>query len=236
VSESAPGEAGTPPAPLTPDTRHGGRLAAWAILVLLLAVASYGARLADSKTPDDILYRWSTVVGALIQYAIMLVIIVAIARGLKSPLLALVRPAAVWRAAKLAAIALGVILAATAALSPFLDAGDEQGLVPDNWDGSRAVPFLANTLVVVLVAPFVEELMFRGLGVSLLLPFVGPILAILVTGIAFGLAHGLVLGLPVLSIFGVALAWLRWKTGSVYPGMVVHGIFNAAALAAAILM
>jgi len=43
-----------------------------------------------------------------------------------------------------------------------------------------------------------------------------------------------VLGLPVLSIFGITLGWLRWQTGSVYPGMVVHALFNAAALAAAV--
>ena len=30
------------------------------------------------------------------------------------------------------------------------------------------------------------------------------------------------LGLPVLSIFGITLGWLRWQTGSVYPGMIVH--------------
>ena len=54
------------------------------------------------------------------------------------------------------------------------------------------------------------------------------------TGVAFGLAHGLVLGLPVLAIFGVTLGWLRWQTGSVYPGMIVHGLFNAMALAAAV--
>jgi CAAX protease family protein len=236
VSETVAGDPGAPPALLSPDERHGRRLVAWTILVLLLALASYGARLSDTKAPEDVLYRWSTVVGAVIQYTVMLVIVLAIARGVTSPLLALARPDEPRRAVKLGVVAFGVILAATAALSPFLDAGDEQGLVPDTWDGGRAVPFLANALVVVLVAPFVEELLFRGLGVSLLLPFVGPALAILVTGIAFGLAHGLVLGLPVLSIFGVTLAWLRWKTGSVYPGMVVHGVFNAAALAAAILM
>ena len=44
--------------------------------------------------------------------------------------------------------------------------------------------------------------------------------AILITGVAFGLAHGLVLGLPVLAFFGITLGWLRWQTGSVYPG---HG-------------
>jgi membrane protease YdiL (CAAX protease family) len=127
-----------------------------------------------------------------------------------------------------------VIFAATAALGPFLDAGEEQGLVPDAWDSSRAAPFLANAAVVTLVAPFVEELLYRGLGYGLLTPFLGPWPAILVTGVAFGLAHGLVLGLPVLSIFGVTLGWLRYKTGSVYPGMVVHALFNAAALAAAV--
>lgn len=218
----------------TPGARRGGRLAAWAVLVGLLALTSYGARLSDAATPEDVLYRWSTSAGALIQYGIMLVLILAIARGFGSPLLALERPASAWRAAKLGAIAFGVILVTAGALGQVLDAGDEQGLVPDAWDSSRAVPFLANALVVVLVAPFVEELLYRGLGMSLLFPFLGPLFSILITGLAFGLAHGLVLGLPVLTIFGIALGWLRWKTDSVYPGMVVHGLFNGAALVAAV--
>jgi membrane protease YdiL (CAAX protease family) len=33
----------------------------------------------------------------------------------------------------------------------------------------------------------------------------------------------------------MALAWLRDRTDSVYPGMVVHGLFNGVALAAAVL-
>src|SRR5207302_761978 len=51
----------------------------------------------------------------------------------------------------------------------------------------------------------------------------------------FGLAHGLLEALLVLVPFGIALAWLRDRTTSVYPGMVVHGIFNGVALAAAVL-
>ena len=160
--------------------------------------------------------------------------ILAIARGIRSPLLALERPATIGRSVKLGAVAFGVILATAGLLGQVLDAGNEQGLVPDAWDSSRAIPFLANALVVVLVAPIVEELLYRGLGMSLLFPFVGPVMSIVITGIAFGLAHGLVLGLPVLAIFGVTLGWLRWKTASVYPGMVVHGIFNGAALLAAV--
>ena len=189
----------------------------------------------DTETPGDVLYLWSTFAGALIQYGIMLVLILAIARGLRSPLLALERPAALRsrREARRRSRSV-VILAAAGLLGQVLDAGDEQGLVPDGWDGSRAVPFLANALVVVLVAPFVEELLYRGLGMSLLFPFVGPLFSIAITGLAFGLAHGLVLGLPVLTIFGITLGWLRWKTSSVYPGMIVHGIFNGAALLAAV--
>ena len=118
----------------------------------------------------------------------------------------------------------------SAILSQFLDAGDEQGLVPKSWDSSRAAPFIANAVVIALVAPFVEELLYRGLGYGLLTQFVSPLPAILITGLAFGLGHGLVLGLPVLAFFGIALAWLRWQTGSVYPGMIVHGCFNGLAL------
>jgi membrane protease YdiL (CAAX protease family) len=232
VSEIESGVSRTPVEPS--QVRLGGRLLAWGILVGLLALTSYAARLSGSETPSDVLYRWSTFVGALIQYGIMLVLILAIARGLGSPLLALERPASVGRAAKLGAMAFGLILATTAILGQVLDAGGEQGLVPDSWDRSRAAPFLANALVVVLVAPFVEELLYRGLGLSLLVPFVGAVPSIAITGLTFGLAHGLVLGLPVLTIFGITLGWLRWRTGSVYPGMVVHGLFNGAALVAAV--
>ncbi len=205
-------------------------------MVGLLAAVSYAGRLADGDLPDDLLYLWSTFVGAIAQYGIMLILILAIARGLDRRLLALEAPARRGRAVGLALVALVVIVAAAAALSPFLDAGDEQGLVPDGWDSSRAAPFLANAAVVVIAAPFVEELLYRGLGYGLLTQFIGPWPAILITGVTFGLAHGLVLGLPVLSIFGITLGWLRWQTGSVIPGMIVHAIFNAAALAAAVAM
>jgi membrane protease YdiL (CAAX protease family) len=198
-------------------------------------VLAYAGRFAGGEPPDDVLYLWSTFVGALIQYTIMFVLILVIARGFNRPLLAFEAPERRLAAVGRAVLALVVILVATGILSQFLDAGGEQGLVPHGWDSSRAAPFLANAAVVSLVAPFVEELLYRGLGFGLLRPFVDPWPAILITGLAFGLAHGLVLGLPVLAVFGITLGWLRWKTGSVYPGMCVHALFNATALVAAVL-
>ena len=220
-------------APAVPQ-RQGGKLVAWAILAGLLATASYGARFAGGEAADDVLYQWATFAGALIQYGIMLILILAISRGFNRSLLALEPPTSWRRAALLAVGALVAIIAVNAVLSTCLDAGNEQGLVPDAWDSSRAAPFLANAVVVTVVAPFVEELLYRGLGFGVLAPFVGPWPAIVITGVAFGLAHGLVLGLPILSIFGIVLCWLRWRTGSVYPGMIVHAIFNAMALAVAV--
>jgi membrane protease YdiL (CAAX protease family) len=87
--------------------------------------------------------------------------------------------------------------------------------------------------VIVVVAPVVEELTFRGLGYSVLVPF-GRWTAILLVGVAFGLAHGLVNAFPFLAAFGAALAYLRSRVDSVYPGMIVHGLFNAVALTVAV--
>jgi membrane protease YdiL (CAAX protease family) len=207
-----------------------GRLAGWLVFVLALAALAYAARLADTETPDDIAYRWSSSVAALIQYGLMLGVLLLIARGLsKRETFALRRPESWPRALGLAFLSLLAIWAASAALAPFLDASDEQGLVPDDWDSSRAGAFVAFFLVVAVLAPVVEELTYRGLGFTLLAPY-GTWVAILVTGVLFGAAHGLVAGLPVLAIFGIVVGWLRSRTGSVYPSMLLHGVFNGTAL------
>ena len=129
----------------------------------------------------------------------------------------------------MAAIALVAIWIAGAALSPFLDATEEQGLVPEDWDSSRAGAFALFFLVVTVGAPVVEELTYRGLGFALLAPF-GTWVAIIATGVLFGLAHGLFVALPVLTIFGIAIGWLRARTNSIYPPMLLHATFNGAAL------
>jgi membrane protease YdiL (CAAX protease family) len=211
------------------------RLVGWAILVGVLALVSYAANLAsDGDTPDDVLYRWSSAVGGLIQYGIILAIVLALSRGIAPATLGLRGPAS-WR--KAAGLMLGALVAIWiigAVLNVFLEAGEEQGLVPDGWDSDRAAPFAANFVVVAVVAPVVEELTYRGLGFAAVRDAFGAIAAVLVTAFAFGLAHGLVVALPVLTIFGAILGWLRWRTDSVYPPMLLHGVFNGAALIAAV--
>jgi membrane protease YdiL (CAAX protease family) len=210
------------------------RLVSWLVFVLALAGLSYASRLLGDEPPKDLAYRYSSSIAAIVQYGLMLGILLLIARGL--PLreaFGLQRPPSWPRAVGYLAVALIAIWLASAALSPFLDANDEQGFVPDTWDSSRIGAFAAFFLSVAVVAPIVEELTYRGLGFFLLSPY-GTLTAIVTTGVLFGAAHGLVVALPILVVFGLAVGWVRAKTESVYPSMILHGIFNGVALIVAV--
>jgi CAAX protease family protein len=216
------------------------RLAAWTGLVGLLAALNYAARFSGSSSTSsnahNDVYSYSTFAGGLIVYLIWLGAVLWIAAG-RRDLLALRLPRSWPRAAGLAAGAVAAIYLIEAIVSviPLPESpGKEQGLTPTHWESAHAGAFAANVVLYALVAPVVEELTFRGLGQSLL-AFLGRWPSIVVVGISFGLAHGLVEALLVLVPFGIALAWLRDRTKSVYPGMIVHGLFNGIALAVAVL-
>ena len=141
----------------TPQSaRSDGRLAAWLTLIGLLTFLNYAGRFASGPPERDVLYRWETFVAALIQFGLMLGVVLVIARrGPARELLALRRPTGWGRAAL---ISLGVyigILIVAGALEPFLNAEEEQGLVPEAWDPDRAAPFAANFAVVSLFVPIV---------------------------------------------------------------------------------
>ena len=210
------------------------RLTWWWLLVGTMALLAYSSRATGGKPPDDALYQWGTAASAAIVYAVVLGLVLLIARGGPVRELLALRPPASWARAFGWALAVFVlVLIAGAALDPFLDAGEEQGLTPSGWDSSRAAAFAANVIVVAGIAPVVEELIYRGLGYSLLRPY-GLASAIVGVGLAFGLAHGLIEALPILSLFGMGLAWLRERTDSVYPPILLHAAFNGFALAVSI--
>jgi hypothetical protein len=218
---------------MTDAARLRRRLPAWIAFAVVFASLGYAANVAGDPA-EDVLYLWSTAIGGAVQYAIIAGVMLAIAWQLPAVTLGFRRPAS-WRtAAALVGGGLVAIWIVAASLAPFLDAGEEQGLVPDEWDGSRWAPFAANFVLVAVVAPVVEELVYRGVGFSLVAAVGGERVAIAVTALAFGTAHGLVVALPVLTAFGVILGVVRLRTGSVYPPMILHGLFNGISLLAAV--
>jgi membrane protease YdiL (CAAX protease family) len=212
-----------------------GRLVAWGALVALLTAINFAGNLAGSSDrSDNALYSWATAIGGTAQFLVMLGILAAIARGYSlREAFALRQPTSWGSAGGIAVVVLVGVFVLGAALHPFLDPSREQGLVPTRWQPQHADAFAANAVVVTLLAPVVEELTFRGLGYTLLRRFGRPVASLLV-GVTFGLVHGLVQGLPLLVAFGIGLAYLRARTASVYPPILVHAAFNGLVLAVAL--
>ena len=204
----------------------------WLVVVGLMIALAYGTRAASGKPDPNVLYQWSTVAGTLIQDGFILFLVLAIA-GFSRRLLALRRPNGYWRALRTVGIALVVVYVFEVVYSHLTHPGNEQGLTPEHWEPRHAAAYVANAAAICLWVPFVEELTYRGLGYTLLKRF-GRWPAIVAVGVLFGLAHGLIIELPVIVAFGCVLAWIRSQTNSVVPGMVLHGAFNLIALVAAV--
>ena len=98
-------------------------------------------------------------------------------------------------------------------------------LLPDThslplWTG---IPML---LVSIVAAPLTEELAFRGYALGLLHRHFGTISALVISSLMFAAAH-LTQGLyptklAVYFLFGLGLAAIVWRTGSLLPAMAVH--------------
>lgn len=82
-------------------------------------------------------------------------------------------------------------------------------------------------MLVMVGAPIVEELFFRGLFFSALRKRgVGAALTIVITAIVFASFHLEPLRFFILLPTGIILGWVRWRTGSTGSAMVAHGLVN----------
>lgn len=84
----------------------------------------------------------------------------------------------------------------------------------------------ATLLVAVFIAPFCEETFFRGFVFQGLRNGMLVGWAIVFSALLFGVAHADPGSFVVLFIIGIALAFLRWRTKSIWPGMILHMINN----------
>jgi membrane protease YdiL (CAAX protease family) len=204
----------------------------WSLLVVALGGIQYLGRFTEGAPDRDVLYQYSTAVGALVVYAFVFLCVLAIA-GRQRDLLAFRRPRSWPIGLGLAFLLLVGVYITIAVIDPLFHGAREQGLTPSGWEPEHAGAYAANFVVVAGIAPLVEESLFRGLGYSLLVRY-GHWLAIGIVGVAFAFDHGLVNAFLELALFGCALAWLRSRTESILPGMIVHATFNAIALVAAV--
>ena len=124
-------------------------------------------------------------------------------------------------------VAILAVLAGNGLGSPNSTARQVDGLNPEGTAG-----WIVLALLLVVGAPFVEELFFRGLIQGAFTRRVGTVSAIFVTAVIFSFAHVLNEGpFAPLILFPAALilGYLRLRSGKLAPGMVAHSTFNALA-------
>ena len=85
-------------------------------------------------------------------------------------------------------------------------------------------------LVIGLLAPLSEELVFRGAVLRALLQWNNHHwLCIFVSALFFSLVHGNPAQMPHAFLIGLLLGWLYYRTGSIIPGVVFHWVNNTVA-------
>lgn len=86
-------------------------------------------------------------------------------------------------------------------------------------------------IAVTIMAPIVEEMLFRGaIEGHLLRKWKHPAWAVIVSSLIFGLVHYNPAQVPFAFVLGLALGWVYYRTGSLLPGMIMHFVNNTSSV------
>lgn len=86
---------------------------------------------------------------------------------------------------------------------------------------------VVSVITLVLIAPFVEEMLFRGLFLRSFLCNYSPAKSIVFSSFLFGLAHLNIYQCVIASILGLLSGWLYFMTRSLWPSIVEHAMYNS---------
>jgi len=81
-------------------------------------------------------------------------------------------------------------------------------------------------LFICIFPAVLEEIAFRGLLQHWLQVAIKPWKAMMVASVMFALLHFSFISFPYLVLAGMLMGWTKWKTGSLYPSMLIHFLHN----------
>ena len=123
------------------------------------------------------------------------------------------------------------------ALAPLLGLNYVYQMVFLRWAGATIYPLGDShwsrweLIAFICVLPAIsEELAFRGLLQHWLQAALTPVRAMVIASALFAALHFSILSLPYLFLVGMLLGWTKWKTGSLYPSMLIHFLHNLVAI------
>jgi uncharacterized protein len=176
-----------------------------------------------------------TLTGLAVQDLVFLVVPLAIVAG---------RIARPWRAfgferfplsdIKLVFAGLGAQIAISAAFTLIFFTPEQDTLIEDAEFNETTLSVIVTVFLIVVAAPITEETLFRGLIFGALRKSAPFWVAAVASGVIFGAVHltsGDLAVAGILTVFGVILAWLYERTGSLGPPILLHMINNSLAVA-----
>jgi hypothetical protein len=110
---------------------------------------------------------------------------------------------------------------------------EPQGVKQAMEIASDPAQFVLSLVLLAVLAPIVEELVFRGLLYGWIEGRWGSIAAFIVSSVAFAAAHWEPAHVVLVFPLGVLFGWIRRRSNSLMPSMVAHVINNGFALVAA---
>ncbi|WP_417453268.1 CPBP family intramembrane glutamic endopeptidase [Kiloniella sp.] len=89
------------------------------------------------------------------------------------------------------------------------------------WDA-----YIITMIATGIIAPFGEEVVFRGVILGWLDQKFGKYIAILISSLLFASTHGIPALIPALMVAGIAFSLIVYKSQSLWPAIILHSGFN----------
>ena len=83
-----------------------------------------------------------------------------------------------------------------------------------------------NFFLIIIVAPIIEEIVFRGLFYKTLKNFIPFVQASIISSLIFAIIHENILSLTILFLLSLHLTWIYERTNSILYPILTHSIFN----------
>ncbi len=209
------------------------------VFILIQFVATYAVffiwNLADGRSLNDV---WQTFASGGMNFPFKMLIV---AQAAYSLLVMVVFLSAKWCEVSRSYLRSGpwtvLAWAAVAALGTLIPSEMLEQLMPlPDWSDGSLMQILGSRwgfLVICIFAPLVEEVVFRGAILKVLLQGCrSHWLAIIISAVLFAIVHANPIQMPHAFLIGLMLGWMYYRTHSIIPGIVVHWVNNTVAYVA----
>lgn len=96
----------------------------------------------------------------------------------------------------------------------------------EGFESSSSLDIILFIIAAVLLAPFIEEVVFRGAALSAYSNVASPLFSIVFTSLLFGMFHGSLSHTIAIFPFGVISGLLALKSKQLWPSIIIHALGN----------